>query len=453
MSDVRNTTPLPRRRRERASGLRQFLTIWGPAVLLSVLGFVVAWWFIEPAPPGTVRMAAGVEGGAYAAVAAEYAAEFEAMGVELEIVPSAGSVENYELLKRGEVDLALVQAGTAPEDADSLQALVSVFYEPVLVIVRTDRVQPADMRLDALDSLAVNIGPPGSGTRAAALKLLTATGVEVTASELPTADAAAQLRAGELDAMILVISPSAPLVADLLADERLALADLARSKALARRFGVLEALELPAGGVDLVRDLPPAPVRVVAPAAVVAGRDDLHSAVAQLAVLAALNVHADGDALVPAGVFPSSSYADLPPNGTAEYTLRRGPSFLQRTLPFWAASLVDRLWLLLLPLLGLLIPLFRIAPPTYRWRVRRRIYLWYEKLREIDDDLVEATSEEERQPLRQRLAALDDEASSVSVPLSYMDELYNLRLHIRLLEERAGMHKPIAQDANTEPRP
>jgi hypothetical protein len=49
---------------------------------------------------------------------------------------------------------------------------------------------------------------------------------------------------------------------------------------------------------------------------------------------------------------------------------------LQKYLPFWIASVVDRGKILLLPALTLLLPLFRVAPPLYRWRIRSRIYRW-----------------------------------------------------------------------------
>ena len=35
----------------------------------------------------------------------------------------------------------------------------------------------------------------------------------------------------------------------------------------------------------------------------------------------------------------------------------------------------------------LMMPLLRAAPPLMRWRTRRKIYLWYSDLREIDERL------------------------------------------------------------------
>jgi len=90
----------------------------------------------------------------------------------------------------------------------------------------------------------------------------------------------------------------------------------------------------------------------------------------------------------------------------------------------------------LLPLLTLLLPMFRIAPPLYRWRIRRRIYKWYRVLKKIDDDLsssdTAANLDNEIVSLRQ----LDREVNSTIVPLSYMQEFYQLRMHIEMTRVR-----------------
>jgi hypothetical protein len=92
-----------------------------------------------------------------------------------------------------------------------------------------------------------------------------------------------------------------------------------------------------------------------------------------------------------------------------------------------------------LPVLTLLIPLMRIAPPTYRWQVRRRIFRWYRDLRHLETKLQEATAGGDAEPLQEALAdigSLQDEVGQVMVPLSYADNLYHLRLHIDFVRRR-----------------
>jgi DNA-binding transcriptional ArsR family regulator len=85
----------------------------------------------------------------------------------------------------------------------------------------------------------------------------------------------------------------------------------------------------------------------------------------------------------------------------------------------------------------LLLPLGKMLPPVYRWRVRRRILRWYVALRRIDLEIETGISTPINvTALRQRLSEIESEVTQVEIPLSYTDQLYNLRLHIRLLEQK-----------------
>jgi len=103
---------------QRPSGLagysvRDFLKIYVPAALLIIVGFGLAWRFVNPAPPRTVRMAAGAEGGAYLESAKRYREILARDGITLEIQVTSGSVQNLQLLRMGDrgVDVAFVQGG------------------------------------------------------------------------------------------------------------------------------------------------------------------------------------------------------------------------------------------------------------------------------------------------------------------------------------------------------
>ena len=135
-----------------------------------------------------------------------------------------------------------------------------------------------------------------------------------------------------------------------------------------------------------------------------------------------------------AGQFPSADHLDFPLIEDARRYFERGPSFLRRYLPFWAAVFVERSALFLLPLVTLLVPLFRIAVPTYRWKVRSRIYRWYRDLSAVEIS-VDAGVGDPAMALKE-LDRIEQEAARVEVPLSYTDELYNLRLHIQLVRDK-----------------
>src|SRR5262249_25755351 len=126
------------------------------------------------------------------------------------------------------------------------------------------------------------------------------------------------------------------------------------------------------------------------------------------------------------------AHGEFPLAREAERYYRAGPPLLQRYLPFWLANLVDRMWVALFSIIAVLVPLSRLVPPLYRFRVRSRVFRWYRQLRHIEDDIDKG----DRKALLAELDKLDARASRIVVPLSYADELYSLRTHIELVRSR-----------------
>ncbi len=136
------------------------------------------------------------------------------------------------------------------------------------------------------------------------------------------------------------------------------------------------------------------------------------------------------------GEFPNAQLVEHPLNASAADYFRHGPSLFHRYLPFWVVSLISRTRILLVPLLTLLIPLIRLTPPIYRWRIRSRIYRWYEVLRRIDQELAGTDAACARSTHLAELERMECELQEIKVPLSYMEEFYNLRLHLNLVSRR-----------------
>ncbi|MBB84067.1 MAG: hypothetical protein CL931_09705 [Deltaproteobacteria bacterium] len=97
--------------------------------------------------------------------------------------------------------------------------------------------------------------------------------------------------------------------------------------------------------------------------------------------------------------------------------------------------------MMLIPLIALLIPVFRLFPPIYRWRVRSRIYRWYTELREIDPrnrtgfDFPAAITEADR---------IEREVAEVEAPASYAQELYDLHLHVEFVQRQLAERQAAA---------
>jgi hypothetical protein len=213
------------------------------------------------------------------------------------------------------------------------------------------------------------------------------------------------------------------------------LMDFSQSEAYSRRFPFLTPVVLPRGVVDLSKDLPPQDVRLVATTTSLLAREDTHPALLQLFAQAARDMHSPAGWFNRAGSFPNIEHSEYPVSREAERVMRSGQPFLQRWLPFWLANLVERMWLALGIILAVLLPLSRIVPPLYQFRIRSRVFRWYGQLRDIENRL--HAQPHTAAEVTRELDALDDRVGRISVPLSYADELYALRNNIDAVRRRA----------------
>ncbi|HKO67535.1 MAG TPA: TAXI family TRAP transporter solute-binding subunit [Burkholderiaceae bacterium] len=441
--------------------LRELLISAGPFILLTLVLLWLAYLILDPTPPRTVVLATGAEQGAYAEFGKRYVAELAKFGIKVELRTTAGAAENRRLLRdpRSGVDIAFMQSGAGEaiyavdEDKSGrpLLSLGSLFLEPVWLFYRADaakRTVSRDTleRLHDLVPLSLNIGEPGSGAANLLDKILNANKIDpaqMKLQRLPPTPAVVALLGGELDALTFVSAPESAFVRMLLQTPGIRLLEFPQSEAYARRFEFLTSVTMPRGTVDL-QDLPPTDVRLVAATASMVTTDQFHPALVQLFVQAAQRVHGDSSWFGPAGEFPNGSAREFPLAKEAARYYRDGPPFLQRYLPFWLANLIDRMWVVLASIIVILIPLSRIVPPLYEFRIRSRVFRWYRQLREIEDAAsLNAVNNAELLP---RLDQLEHRVEKVSVPLSYAEELYALRGHIDLVRKRLQGHTPNAEE-------
>jgi TRAP transporter TAXI family solute receptor len=441
-----------------------------PLVLVTLaiaVGLVLAAWllfhFVRPAPPRVVTLLTGAPGGAYALFAERYREALAREGIELRLLPSSGSVENLRRLKTEPgIDLGFVQSGIAHEpDSRDLAAVGSMYPEPVWIFYRERR--PLT-RLTELAGRRVAVGAPGSGTQLLALQLLANTGIAIGDPRLQAIDeasAAEALLAGRLDAAFLVAAPQAPAVEKLLSAPGIQLLDLAHAEAYSRRFPHLAPIALPAGAIDLAAPNPPGDRRLLGATAALIARADLHPAIVSLLLHAAREVHSAPGLFQRAGEYPQLPGRDLPVHPAALRYFEYGPPFLQRYLPFWLAVLADRLLIALLPVLALAIPLFRIAPAIYAWRMRSRIYRWYGELKFLEADIQQHFDAGRLEAYLEDLERIEELANRRWVPLAFSNELYTLREHIQLVRrelmqraERPGRRQvpPVAAGAAEQPQ-
>ncbi len=441
---------MPHALRHTLLSARDLLVTAGPFILIAVLLLALAYKVLDPTPPTRVVLATGSEQGAYAEFGKRYASRLKAYGIDVELRYTQGAAENLALLRdpNSGVDIAFVQGGAdepltargEEAEADGLSSLGSLFYEPVWLFYRDDSAQRL-LKGEALTSLTqlagwkLNIGPPGSGGPNLMKKLLDANGIPMTGISLldqPQTPAVMGLLAGETDALVFASAPESLMVQMLLQTPGIRLFNFAQAEAYSRRFPFMSPVVLPRGVVDLARDIPPADVRLVAPTATLVARDTVHPALVQLFVQAARQIHGEAGWFQKKSEFPSSVNTERPLAKEADRFYRNGTPFLQRYLPFWLANLIDRMWPVLLSIVAILIPLSRLVPPLYEFRIRSRIFRWYGQLREIETAVGQRPAAE----LSRELDDIEAHLEQVTVPLSYADELYSLRGHINMVRDR-----------------
>jgi TRAP transporter TAXI family solute receptor len=426
----------------RQLSLRDLLTVGLPLLMLVVLAFWGAAQFIKPAPPSRLVISTGGESGAYHRFGALYKDVLARYGVETVLKPSAGSTDNLNRLRDPDfdVDAAFIQGGTARYgEGDELESLGDFYYEPLWVFYREQSGQKAIDQIAGLKGKRIAIGAQGSGTQHLALEILAANGMSnentklVEEGGLAVAD---KLARGELDAVFAVGPTQSALVWSLLYADHVRLMSLAHAPAYTRRLPHLAELKLPRGAIDLVRDIPPQDVNLVAPMSTLMVRADTHPALIDLLMQAAAEVHGAPGVFQRPREFPRAGHSDFPMSKEADRYYKSGKPFLQRYLPFWAATLVDRMVVMLVPLLAVLVPLFKFAPSLYGWRVRSRIFKRYGELKFLESEIEEAPQRHTREEWLARLDAIERDVNRMPTPISFADMLYTLRSHIQLVRER-----------------
>jgi TRAP-type uncharacterized transport system substrate-binding protein len=431
----------------------RFLRVSWRDALLTVLPLslvlAAATWallhFVRPAPPSVMTISTGPEGSSFQRAAERYAKAFARNGVTLRLRPSNGSLENLRRLAdpAGDVDVGFVQVGVKlpdPGPGDSRRELASlgtISRQPLYILVRGTA---PPHRLSALKGRRLVVGPEGSGTRVLALALLKANGVEpggaTTLLDLDDELVGDALEKGEIDAAFLMGDSASPrVIRGIIQRPGVHVLQLSQLEAYLRRFQDLDRIVIPMGAYDLAANVPATDLELVASSVELVARGDLHPAIADLLLETMREVHSRPFLLQRAGEFPAPREHDLPLSADARRYYESGKRWLYRMLPFWAASLADRFLVVLLPLVLLLVPVFRLVPTVYSWRIRQRVYRIYGSLLELERDVL-GHAAEDRAGLLGRLDAIERRADALKLPVAYADQFYVLREHIVLVRRR-----------------
>ncbi len=415
------------------------------AILASMAILCGASLFIwQSLPPRTIVMVTGAEGGANYELGGRYREALAKQGVKLQLRPTSGGLENLQKLSdaRSGVSVGFVQGGTTnTKDSPELESLGTIFYEPLWLFRRAEL--PNGIR--QLRGRRLSIGPEGSGGRALALQIMSRTRIDSIVGELSGFAphvAAEKLIAGEIDAALIVTGWDSPAIQSLLNAKGIELDSYMYADALVAIYPFLHKLILPAGVVDVLTPRPPADVVLLAPKASLVVRADLHPALQYLLLDAAVQIHSLPGIFHKAGQFPAAEAIDLPLSDEAKRFYKSGRPFLQGYLPFWVATLVEKLLLVLIPLAALIYPAFRFLPQTYDWIMQMKIRRLYDEIRSIEGDMEAQRPKFNADDLNAKLDEIDQRANHLGLPTVYASSLYTLRSHIDLVRARLTAANP-----------
>jgi len=418
---------------------REILKILLPITALTIIGFIVAFQFVDPAPPRNISIACGASDGANCIFAGDYREFMAKEGISLNIITSAGALENLELLQKEKdgVDVAFVQSGLGSLVQDNqLMSLGSLFFRPLWIFHRNGLIidRATDMK-----GMRIAVGEEGSGTRFLTMRLLELNGVDAENSSILSIGyqkASDMLIAGEVDVAFFASTHHAPYVIRLIDSRSVNLIGMPRAEAYTFLYPYLYLLRVPEGVIDFEANIPSSNLSLVASTTELVARTDLHPALVNLLMQASAEVHKSGTEFERQEEFPSPSYLGFELSKDAEQYFESGPTLLQRYLPFWVANFISRMKVMLVPLVVVFFPLFKIIPPLYAWRTRRRIYRWYSELDAVDPDLNKEEVAASLQEFLVKLDKIEENVCNVTVPPSYSEGLYALRLHIGMLREK-----------------
>ncbi len=411
-------------------------------ILFSVLVVLFAgYWFFHSAPPTTLTITSGDEGSVFHRNAKRYAKILAREGVTLNILPSKGSLENLRRLSdpKFKVDVGFVQAGVAKDqNTENLVSLGSIAYEPLYLFCHAEK---AYKLLSQFEGKRLAIGEQGTGTNVLALALLALNGIQPGGTtellEMDDQDAEKALLEGKIDAAFMMgDSASSRTMRELLKQPGITAFHFSQADAYTRRIKYLNKLVLLEGSIDLGKNIPNQNINLLSPTVELIARADLHPALSDLLLEAATEVHGRAGRYQKKGEFPALIEHEYNISPDAQRFYKSGKGFFYRYLPFWMASLLNRILVVIVPMLLILIPGLKSIPLIFGWRMRLRLLRWYRILLTLESDLSRENTPGQREELIQRLDRVEQAINKMKVPASFAGQFYTLRSHMAIVRAR-----------------
>jgi TRAP-type uncharacterized transport system substrate-binding protein len=456
--------------------VKQFLMVVGGGFLAAIILLWLAIAILRPGPNGRIVIAAAGGGGSYAALAESWQDELAKYGVELVIRPDMEGARALQSLfdAKSGIDGAIIKGGLAGSlqgryvsNADQqlhdrwtkeVQSIGRLFIEPLWVFYRGPNLVRS---IGEFKGKRIMVGGANSGTKRIATLLLRANGITPENSKFIEQEFPSDgkpLTGDGADVAFVSLPPDSKRVQDLLRTPGILLMDFsAEDDAYLSRFPFLTRAQLYRGAVEFDPDIPSADITLLATNPALVVRRDLHPAIVSLLTHAvAANPRPGFDAsgepvlFYKAGQFPHGldPEYEVDPDARAYYKTGELPIILRSLgpfnaalgTPFWVTAFAflnaTKIVLLAIPVLSIAIPLSRFLPMLYTYMIRQRLLQWYDKLKAIEFKLDHNPSPTQVAELTEELKRIDRAVSRLRLPRNFSDQIYDLRGHIDLVEQR-----------------
>lgn len=408
---------------------------------IAIIGVIL---YLDPLPNRDIYFATSYKNSDWYDFAELSKEELSKKGFTVKIEESDGAIDNVQKLldTKSPTNIAFTYASALnEEDRNKILSLGSISYEPIWVFYWKDKISEPKSLKD-LENKKVSLGPLKSGSYAIAKKVFDIYKIDISKKDnfIPDnfEDSAINFENKKTDALIFVSSYRDEIVSRLLNDDRVGLMSFSNASAFEKQFNSFETVTLPAGSIDIYKNIPNKDVKLIATTTSLVVRPDMHPDT-QLALLVSVrNLNRSSHHLFFAKRDEFPSYIDplIPISPVAAKFYDYGPPHAMKYLPFWIAGFIDRAWLLLLTLFAIFYPLTKLNIHISRLRYDIEEDLVYKELMNIENVTLNSDlSDEDRYAMLARLDGIKSHVLKSRVPVGAGKDHFDLMTTIDKVKE------------------
>lgn len=431
--------------------------------LIVLLAVVVLFVLTRRQETPTIEFLAGPEGSTFYLDALKYKEALAPHGVVVNVIETAGTLENLQRIVEAEKDTAtfadavqgirnqeeeqLEEEAAPGEEAEEskleeISSLGAMYLQPLWVFL----LEGTDMEdLRGLSGHKVTSGWEGSSARLLAALVMESSGIEEEVEftefeddhqEIDAESALKALRSGDVAALLFMGQPDAPLIDGLLRAPDVKTVSITRAEAYALHFPFLKAVRLPEGGYDLRDNIPDQDLQMVAASTELLVSNMFSPPLADLLLEASMEIHGDSSLFAGKHEFPSPDLVSIPLNHSADRFYTEGPPPLRKVLPFQWATWIDRFFMVLVGFGSAAVALFSVVPKLIELSFNRKLEEAYRQIEAIEKSL---NSDYDQQQVLGELDALEVKTADFRILMKSMIAPYmEMRQNLHDLRERVA---------------